>query len=389
MKTPEQVTADIQRRLINTWNTNLETDAPDWPHTFPVGATSKVDLESRFDQQQHQALALRDWARQHRLMITDTTRLVYGTTQPIPTHVSVDCIDTAASLCGPTWTDRLARGRARLTALRNRRLSGDLTRVVRDIDSYSDLDVNLLCSTAAWFRDRGAIARGLTPRQVPVPGLQAKWLNTRHRLIASLSGLPDLGLAPPHPPRIHFTYLDPDHRAAGGRWHDSASVGDAMTPAYTPRIVIITENKDTAVGFLPVPGGISVEGAGTGGTTPAAIGWLKNCPNIIYWGDLDAEGLTILNQYREAGLPVTSILMDTATYDTYADYGTNHDAKGNLIKVAGRRELTNLEAVERELYERLTDPAWSGYRRIEQERIPLTVALAATNAAARANAASS
>jgi hypothetical protein len=216
---------------------------------------------------------------------------------------------------------------------------------------------------------------------VPVPGLQAKWLNSRHGLIATLAGLADLGLLPPHPARVHFTYLDPRHRATGGRLHDSTSVGDAMTLAYSPKVVIITENKDTAIGFPAVSGGISVEGAGTGGSTPAAIGWLRNCPSVIYWGDMDAEGLTILNQYREAGLTVSSILMDVPTYDTYAEFGTDLDVKGNPIKLSNRRTLTKLTHAERQLYERLTDPGWSGHRRVEQERIPLTIALAAVQSA--------
>lgn len=212
---------------------------------------------------------------------------------------------------------------------------------------------------------------------MPVPGLQAKWLNSRHNLIATLADLPDLGLLPPHPARIHFTYLDPDHRAAGGRRHDSASVGDSMSPAYMPRVLIITENKDTAIGFPPLPGAIAVEGAGTGGSTPAAIEWLRVCPTIVYWGDMDTAGLSILNGYRDAGLDVRSILMDVPTYDAYAIFGTNLDAKGNPIKVAARRNLDRLTNSERELYDRLTDPAWDGYRRVEQERIPLEVALAA------------
>ncbi len=156
-----------------------------------------------------------------------------------------------------------------------------------------------------------------------------------------------------------------------------------MTPAYTPLVVIITENKDTAVGFPQVPGGIAVEGAGTGGGTAAAIDWLRSCPNVIYWGDMDADGLAILNQHREAGLAVTSILMDIPTYDTYAAFGTNHDIKGNPITVSTRRKLDKLTHAERELYDRLTDPAWPGYRRVEQERIPLNVALDAVLAEVR------
>lgn len=68
--------------------------------------------------------------------------------------------------------------------------------------------------------------------------------------------------------------------------------------------------------------------------------------------------------------------MDVPTYDAYALFGTNLDVKGNPIKVA-RRNLDRLTDVERELYDRLTDPAWDGDRRVEQERIPLAVALAA------------
>jgi hypothetical protein len=132
-----------------------------------------------------------------------------------------------------------------------------------------------------------------------------------------------------------------------------------------PHVVITTENKDTAIGFPTLPGGIAVEGAGSGGSTPAAIEWLRACPTIAYWGDMDAAGLNILNGYRDAGLDVRSILMDVPTYDAYASFGTNLDAKGNTIKVAARRDLDRLTDSERELYDRLTDPAWDGYRRVE------------------------
>lgn len=376
MKSPDQVTEDVKRRLNNTWHTHLERGPdPAWPHTFPLSAPAKGELERNFERYRTDILTLRAWAARHGLALTDASRRVLGTSQPVPTHVTVDSVGDAARLCGPDWTARLARGRTRLGALREYGFAGDLPRIVRDVDTYSDVDFGLLCSTADWFRRHGESARGLTPRQVPVPGLQAKWLNSRHGLITALADLPGLDLAPGHPARIHFTYLDPGHRAAGGRWHDSASVGDAMTPAYEPRVVIISENKDTAVGFPPVPGGISVEGAGTGGSTSAAIGWLHDCPNVVYWGDMDADGLTILNQYREVGLSVRSILMDVATYDRYAEFGANHDARGNPIKASARRKLNALTAHELELYDRLTDPAWHGYRRVEQERIPLPVAL--------------
>lgn len=55
--------------------------------------------------------------------------------------------------------------------------------------------------------------------------------------------------------------------------------------------------------------------------------WLTTIPNIIYWGDMDANGLDILSKLRATGIPCTSILMDTTAYRTYEQYGTQLDAK--------------------------------------------------------------
>ncbi|WP_223884566.1 DUF2220 domain-containing protein [Micromonospora craniellae] len=70
---------------------------------------------------------------------------------------------------------------------------------------------------------------------------------------------------------MHFTYLDPAHLAAGGRRHDSVTIGDRAQPVYQPRVVIISENKDTAIHFPALDGAVSVEGVGRGGRTIAAL----------------------------------------------------------------------------------------------------------------------
>ena len=379
MKNPDQLLCDIRRRLGNTWYTHLEpvTDPAKWPHDFPLGTVSRADLEKSFDHYRVASLTWQQWAATHGVALLDASRFVYGTSQRVPTHVAVPDVDTAARLAGPDWADRLDRGRRRLAALRGASFSGDLPKTVRDVDTYSDTDFDLLCTAAAWFREHADTARGLTPRQVPIAGLHAKWLNTRHGLIAALAELDQLDLLPRHPARIHFTYLDPCYRADGGRWHDSTTVGDLMTPAYHPAVVVISENKDTAIHFPPLASGIAVEGAGFGGGTAAAIGWVRTCPTLLYWGDLDAAGLEILNGYREVGLAVTSILMDLNTFDRFQRFGTATDARGNPLTCPPHRDLPYLTGPERALYERLTSPAWDGYRRVEQERIPLEVASAA------------
>ena len=382
MKTPEQIIAEVARRLGRTWHLDAAEQhracQENWPHSFPLGTAAKAELEADFGGIQGATFAWHDWATAHGIALADTFRMVHGTTQRIPTHATIATVDAAAELCGNEWTDRLARGRARAATLRSSFPDADVAQLVRDVDSYTEVDFDLLCVTAEWFRTHSTV--GLTPRQVPIPGLHAKWLNARHSIVASLAGLSNLDLLPRHPARLHFTYLDPHHRAAGGRWQDSATIGDTVAIAYAPSVVVISENKDTAIHFPVLAGGISVEGAGHGGTTAASFSWIRECPNLFYWGDLDAPGFEILDGFRRAGLAVTSILMDMATYERYEEFGTATDARGNTLISTARRALLCLTDAERHVYECLTHPAWSRYRRIEQERIPLGVAATAVRA---------
>lgn len=159
------------------------------------------------------------------------------------------------------------------------------------------------------------------------------------------------------------------------RRHDCISVGDRVQLPYTPRVVVISENKDTAVAFPPVPGGIAVEGGGFGGGTAAAMDWLNDAPVLVYWGDIDAPGFQILNGFRAAGIRAVSMLMDMPTFETYEQFGTNLDRRGDPIGSGNRRDLSHLTEPERTMYDALTDPSWTRHRRLEQERIPLDDAL--------------
>jgi hypothetical protein len=141
--------------------------------------------------------------------------------------------------------------------------------------------------------------------------------------------------------------------------------------------VVITENKDTAIHFPPLPGGISIEGDGCGAEAAAAFAWITACPRLIYWGDMDADGLEIVDQYRRAGVPASTILMDLETFGTYERFGSTTDKHGVELTASVPKNLLTLTNNERALYENLTDPGWVRIRRIEQERIPLAVALAA------------
>ncbi|RLP09674.1 DUF3322 and DUF2220 domain-containing protein [Propionibacterium australiense] len=378
MKTPDQVTADIRRRLTKGWHTHLTGEEAAFPHDFPLGRTDAAQLRGNYAAVHALTVDWQQWARRHDVQLTYATRMATGgTRQQVPTHAQVAGIDHAAAIVGDGWPERLERGRRRLNALKDGYPQlVDLARTVRAVDGYSDLDFDLLRTVADWFADDPLRAHGVTPRQVPIPGVHAKWLQAHEATVCALIGIHDLHLAPRHPSRIHFTYLDPDHIAGEGRVHDSATVGDRFTPAYRPRVVIISENKDTAIYFPAMPGAISVEGMGRGGKAAASFEWLHQAPLVVYWGDIDRDGYEILDGYRaDFGRDIESVLMDEAAYTTYERFGTDTDRHGAALRPGNPRPVPRLRASERAVYTLLTDPSHDGHRRVEQERIPLHVAL--------------
>lgn len=417
LKTPDMVLADVRRRLDRTWPDAVlaelgwhepamtfspsaapaaETMAtgrpehpaqptsanPAWPYDFPLGQPTAERLAAAFSDIAALVRDWRDWAQTHDVVLTWRRRRVHGTDQQLPTHLAVDDLPTAARLA--RWERELdvAHRRGRILLDRYPRLATPAT-VLRQVLAYHDEDFTLLCHAADWFAARAAAGPPelLTPRQVPIEGIHAKWLNTRHALIGSLAGIDDLGLLPPHPPRLHFTYLDPDHLAVGGRRHDCATVGDQWTLPYTPRAVIISENKDTAIHFPPLSAGIAVEGSGRGGTTAAAFEWITQAPAVFYWGDMDPDGFEILDEFRAVGVPARSLLMDAAAYQQWERFGTHVDQRGASLQPRAPRPTPHLTADERGLYHDLCSPSWTRHRRIEQERIPLRLAHAAVVAA--------
>lgn len=376
MKDPEDVLNDVAARLRRTWADTV-VGAP-WASEFRLGTSDLTGrrLAESWPDVHRYALVWEAWME----TAGDGVRLgrravtVHRTHQAVPAALLVDSADTAARLLGEEWVDRLARGRARHAVLAAQFPEReDAAALLRSVDAYSDVDFDLLCRTATWFR--GPHPSGLTARQVPVEGIGTKWLGHHEAVVRRLAGTDSLGLERGRPPRVHLTYLDPAHLGAGGRRHDVATVGDIDAVAYRPRVVLISENRDTAQLFPPVAGGIAIEGEGRGAATVAALPWVCEAAIIWYWGDMDADGLEILNGFRAAGLPARSLFMDVPSYERWERYGVDHNHRRGPIGPRAPRDVGHLEPAELELYLALCSLEWSRHRRIEQERIPLAAAL--------------
>lgn len=367
----------MARRLGKTWSRAVLT-GEGWPYRVALGGLSRADLLDRYAEEAGTAQALRLAARDWGCTVEERSRSVARMRLSLPTHLVVPDLDTAARVAGGPWPGRVAAGRQRAGVLGLTGSAGEKdlaasAKVVAATDGWSDVDVELLRDTAAWFVEHGR-AEGLTPRQVPVPGLHAKWLDGRAWVVALLAGLDDLGLVG-RPPSIGLTYLDPQHLASGGRRFDAVTPGDAFVPAYPVRVAVVCENKDTRLFLHPCPGAVAVDGYGNAVTRLGRLPWVVEAETIVYWGDIDATGYLLLSRAREAlGRPVRSLLMDEATRRAYERFGTSTDADGRPIRRVPVTRPVSLEPHEQEVYDLLTDPDFAGFVRYEQERIPLDAA---------------
>lgn len=382
LRSPDWLLTQVARRLTACWAEAVCGDV-EWRPRFDLG-TSQVRaarLTEAWAGLHLDTLDWRDWvaAAGEDVLLVPRGVSYNRTTQEIPAAVLVQTLDGAARLLGEVWVNRLERARTRrgVLAATFPGLSEPAT-MLRASDTYSDVDFELLCRTAAWFA--APHRPGLTARQVPVEGIGTKWLDAHQADVRRLAGVASLDLERGRPPRVHLTYLDPEHLAAGGRRHDLATAGDVGTVAYRPRVVLISENRDTAQLFAPVVGGIAIEGEGRGAGAIADLPWVHEAAFLFYWGDMDADGLEILHAFRAAGLPVRSLFMDLAAYERWERYGIDHDHGGRPLKPRTPRDVSLLEPAEHELYLALCSPDWTRHRRIEQERIPLAAAAAVVRA---------
>lgn len=219
-------------------------------------------------------------------------------------------------------------------------------------------------------------------RQLPVPHLHTKWLDTNMSLVNGLTGRDLAGELRKRPTAVHLTYVDPTYRAKGGRRHDAWTAGDDHDIAYQPQTVLVVENRDCRVFFPELAGTVVVEGGGSAATALVAeIPWVRDAQRVVYWGDMDADGYAILDRFRAALPEVSSILMDAVAMNRHAEHGVLDDKDGNPLKPS-ERKLRELTEDERAAYDMIATAGPATFRRIEQEKL-LDEAVAALSSLTR------
>jgi hypothetical protein len=102
-------------------------------------------------------------------------------------------------------------------------------------------------------------------------------------------------------------------------------------------------------------------GAGYGFENMASVEWMRDRV-IHYWGDIDTQGMAILNQLRRFFPQAASLLMEHETL-------MEHQPLWGAEPSPETGTLSRLTAEERALYDQLRRNELGGQIRLEQEKI--------------------
>jgi len=238
---------------------------------------------------------------------------------------------------------------------------------------YTEEDIERLIAMLKWLETNPS--SNLYPRQLPIAGVDTKWLEARRTLITELlSTLQEhisdtldfyqsCGLKK-SPNVIRMRVLDQvlrDH--LGGLSDITAPLKDFAQLNIPISHVFIVENLQTGLAFEDLPGAIVLMGLGYNVDVLSYLPWL-NFTDCTYWGDLDTHGFAILSRARSYLPNLKSVLMDETTLLNYQALWV--DEKGQHLAT----ELPFLTNMEQAVYQRLKQQFWGENIRLEQERIP-------------------
>ncbi|MCG2622537.1 DUF2220 family protein [Arthrobacter sp. I2-34] len=294
--------------------------------------------------------------------------------QSVPERLILDRPGDVAEFCGmgAHWR-RISRRCARILEAfpaSNSDLQAALVRSATELAAMEDDDFTRLLDVLAWLA--GNPDSGLYVRQLPIRGVDSKWVGTRRSLVERLhqavTGASSLGLAA-RPELIRLRFLDPD-LAPGGLRDVSAPLAELARLGVQPRTVFVFENLESVLAMPEWAGAVVIHGSGYAVERLARIPWVR-ATGVVYWGDLDSHGFGILNRLRAQDLEVQAVLMDTGTLDAFSDLCVPEPKPFT-------GETQHLLPDERLVLQQL---AGRGNVRLEQERLAWPMCLAALRSA--------
>jgi len=249
-------------------------------------------------------------------------------------------------------------------------LTDVLPKYYRVLADYDDTNFYRLTGILSWICANPK--SGLYPRQIPVAGIDSKWLESHKglvcELVSEIQGTKErdffkaCGLKP-QPQLIRMRILDPEIRNQLGGLGDICAPREEVADLnIKPTHVFIVENLQTGLAFEDLSGSVVIMALGYSVEVLGNIPWLHHA-RCIYWGDIDTHGFAILNRARTYLPSMETVLMDEQTLLTHKDLWVQEKEQSTAL------ELPLLTKSEYELFLSLKNNSFGQQVRLEQERI--------------------
>lgn len=370
MKFPKDVQVILERRYRRHASAWVHGSGQ-WPMAINLSPPSESEALLKSDTLSDWILAWKAWRGKGRIVWKDAHWRRLGT-QSLPQRLILSEASDVAE-----WANESDNWKAK-TIFRQTFLTKwpALESGLKFIDE-SEEDLFRLVAMLEWLEMNPH--SNLYPRQIPVPGLDTKWLERRmdwlskallllrsessfNRNFFEISGL----RCPSHLVRLRF--LDSRFRDLVGGFGDlCASVSEIAQLKLPIQRTYIVENLQSGLAFDDIPNSVLFMGMGNGISALAEIPWIVKT-ECFYWGDIDTYGFSILNQVRSFISGVKSKLMDESTL---CDQET---LWGNEEKQYPSENLPYLDQSEQNVFNGLKNHRWKVNLRLEQERIPWSYA---------------
>lgn len=292
--------------------------------------------------------------------------------QSVPVALLLADANALAELLGETRRWQRARARFEAWAQRWPALAANLGRHYELLADTDEIEFTRLGDMLAWLHTHPH--SNLFARQLPVAGLDSKWLETRTGLLGdwlrTLTGVAretdfwQVSGLRREPDRFRLRVLDSALRARVGGLGDIHAPFEELAALSLPaRRIFIVENKQTGLAFDDLPESVVLMARGYAVDRLHELPWVQAAASVYYWGDLDTHGLAILGRLRGHLPQVQSLLMDEATLLAHRDLWVT-EPKPPLVET-----IEHLNAAEQTMYSDLRSDRWGVRVRLEQERI--------------------
>lgn len=384
LKLPDDVRSLLKKRFAGKHREWLDAADPaqQWPLVIPLGPPSEADALKQVDAVRDWAGAWRNWNGDGEVQWVERRWRLLGT-QRLPEALLLDGPRAVCAWIGELDRWRLAEGRFRELCRKWPQMAPAASRLFNVLADVEDADFSRLLHMLEWLEANPR--SGLYPRQLPIAGLDTKWVEPRRGLIAkllagmrrldgngedfySLSGLKPL------PAAVQVRILDPELRAMNGGLCDIiAPVWQLAGMDLAPSTVLVVENLQSGLALPDMPGTVALLGLGYNVDVLSQIPWLRSCKGL-YWGDIDTHGYAILHRARSHLPQLQSLLMDETTLLQFSSLWTSE------AKQFPAQDLPLLQPAERVVYQGLREHRWGHCVRLEQERIAWQVVMQALSA---------